>query len=469
MSGRTNGRTTHVVEATTVRRLAAGTAGDPLDVLVVGAGVAGLACAARLASAGLRVVAYEASGRIGGRIRSHLPDDGTQAWELGAQVVHGDRNPVHAILGGGGPTRTEGGTVPGVRPGTAGAPGARPGAAGTPALTPVPRDIRARVVDGGIARDMGVLAAGRRAPWVFERALLADPDLPLGLTVDEWLLRQNPTADELRACRAWFRQNQGADPERLSAYGVAAMLRGDRSGVGEFAVRGGFEALPRHLAAGLDVRLNRPVAALRHRPGHVEADTPDGTVHARAAVVAAPPSVVASGRLALDTLPADKAKAAAELPLGDGFCALVTLSRPAPAATVVLDLDGVAGFVTCRAGRPEVSVVAKAGAADRARQAAADPTGLAVLLATALPWTLGARVVAVETADWGTEPWIGGAFTAPLAGAPDACARWAEPVDETVYFAGEATVTDSGPPWVHTVLAGAERVVRDLRQAVVRR
>lgn len=63
-----------------------------IDVLVVGAGVAGLAAARSLADAGLQVVILEAARRIGGRIYTeHVPgtQTGSLAVELGAEFVHG--------------------------------------------------------------------------------------------------------------------------------------------------------------------------------------------------------------------------------------------------------------------------------------------------------------------------------------------------------------------------------------------
>ena len=57
------------------------------DVVVIGAGVSGLAAARRLAEAGLRVVVLEASERVGGRIMTVR--DGETVVELGAEFVHG--------------------------------------------------------------------------------------------------------------------------------------------------------------------------------------------------------------------------------------------------------------------------------------------------------------------------------------------------------------------------------------------
>ena len=58
-------------------------------ILVVGAGVSGLAAAARLAAAGRRVVVLEARDRIGGRVRTERPAGWPLPVELGAEFVHG--------------------------------------------------------------------------------------------------------------------------------------------------------------------------------------------------------------------------------------------------------------------------------------------------------------------------------------------------------------------------------------------
>ena len=62
---------------------------DDADVIVIGAGVAGLTAAAALDGAGLRVSCLEARGRIGGRIHTVRDPLTPAAVELGAEFVHG--------------------------------------------------------------------------------------------------------------------------------------------------------------------------------------------------------------------------------------------------------------------------------------------------------------------------------------------------------------------------------------------
>ncbi|HEV7239093.1 MAG TPA: FAD-dependent oxidoreductase [Thermoanaerobaculia bacterium] len=59
------------------------------DVVIIGAGAAGLAAARSLSGAGQRVCLIEARPRVGGRIHTlHLPDLPLPI-ELGAEFIHG--------------------------------------------------------------------------------------------------------------------------------------------------------------------------------------------------------------------------------------------------------------------------------------------------------------------------------------------------------------------------------------------
>ncbi|HEX6495950.1 MAG TPA: FAD-dependent oxidoreductase, partial [Acidobacteriaceae bacterium] len=59
------------------------------DVLIIGAGIAGLAAAAGLTASGVQVLLLEARGRIGGRVHTLHSSDIEAPVELGAEFVHG--------------------------------------------------------------------------------------------------------------------------------------------------------------------------------------------------------------------------------------------------------------------------------------------------------------------------------------------------------------------------------------------
>src|SRR3954447_25604649 len=78
------------------------TSDPPADVIVVGAGVTGLAAAEILATAGMTVHVLEARGRIGGRIFTlNLPGAG-QPIELGAEFIQGTPQAIARMASGAG-------------------------------------------------------------------------------------------------------------------------------------------------------------------------------------------------------------------------------------------------------------------------------------------------------------------------------------------------------------------------------
>src|ERR1041384_6245332 len=62
---------------------------EDFEVIIIGAGIAGLASALDLAHAGLRVAILEARDRIGGRIYTKRDPVTNAPIELGAEFIHG--------------------------------------------------------------------------------------------------------------------------------------------------------------------------------------------------------------------------------------------------------------------------------------------------------------------------------------------------------------------------------------------
>ncbi len=82
-------------------------AGFASDLIIVGAGAAGLAAAKRLTIAGLRVLILEARDRIGGRIDTRLAADWPMAIERGAEFIHGRPHETWEIIDAAGLTTNE--------------------------------------------------------------------------------------------------------------------------------------------------------------------------------------------------------------------------------------------------------------------------------------------------------------------------------------------------------------------------
>jgi phytoene dehydrogenase-like protein len=68
------------------------------DVIVIGAGIAGLCAARRLARGGARVAVLEGRGRPGGRILTERPSPLLGPIELGAEFVHGRATELHQLI-----------------------------------------------------------------------------------------------------------------------------------------------------------------------------------------------------------------------------------------------------------------------------------------------------------------------------------------------------------------------------------
>src|SRR5438045_3282414 len=69
------------------------------DVIIIGAGMAGLTAAEQISAKGVSVIVLEARPRVGGRIHTiHRDAAGRPVIELGAEFIHGAKNQVWALL-----------------------------------------------------------------------------------------------------------------------------------------------------------------------------------------------------------------------------------------------------------------------------------------------------------------------------------------------------------------------------------
>lgn len=390
-----------------------------LDVVVVGAGIAGLACARRLTDAGRRVVVLEARRRVGGRILS-WHGSSPPAIELGAQVLHTDRLPFADD-----PSR--------------------------PSTAPVPPpDAVGILLDGRVLTPEELASTGAWPPWVVEERVLSRPALSELSVADTLQALPRPTRD---LATHWLEQSWAASTQRLQVGAVRASR--DLRGHARQVVNGGNDRLATWLASGLDVRTEQPVTRISVVDAGVRV-VAAGAVDATAAVVTVPVACMVAGTPSFEPpLSEQRRQAGAVLAGADALALLVRLGTPAPSSRVVLATDPPFGLWETRAGFPLATGHVKGPRTDTARAWASDHRALPAFLQRLGLDSRGSNVV--TTADWGRDPWAAGAYSPPVAGADVAAAALAEPHVGRVFFAGEATVADARRGLVQAAWASGQR------------
>jgi monoamine oxidase len=394
--------------------------------------VAGLSCARRLSRSGLRVVVFEARDRVGGRVWTLRSPD-LPPVELGAQVIHGDAAATWDIVR------------------EAGLEAAQLEHHG---------DLVVCVHDQTFSLAQ-LQKAGFQAPWQFEEAIggssVADESAAQAL-------ESHGVAGLTRALTlAWLEQVWAADPGELSVAGIRRIKDAWAAGAGEFAIADGYDRIPGHLAIGLDVRLNALVETVSWRAQGVRLTAAGDRWSASAAVVTVPPPVVANGGVRFEpSLPPEKAAAAAAIGAGDAVTVVFRLAAPAPSAVWGFVVDPPAGFWRADAGSHVVRGWMKGPSARHARPLLTHAQALVDHAAGVLPWLRQVRVEDVHVADWGADPRSLDGFSFPRVGALDQPARWAAPIEGTLFFAGDATCGDRHPALVHGAIESGERAAAEV-------
>jgi monoamine oxidase len=384
------------------------------DVIVVGAGAAGLAATRTLLERGLSVVALEARDRIGGRAWTDsetfgVPFDRGCAWLHSAEV-----NPWRGIAAELGFTVIE-------------EDPAWQGRVGNCRLGEDEGTDWDRTIEASFA---AIAAAGR-----------AGHDVPASTVV----ARDGPWSTLFEAIVTWY---SSTEIDQLSTRDVGNGLGGEH----DWPIVEGYGEVVARYAAGLPVSLATPARRIARVRGGVAVETPSGTVRGRTAIVAVPTAVLANGGIAFDPpLPIANQEAIHNLPLG---CAEKIVLRvdgnpfgmaPMSHATGRSDTVRTANYQFFPFGQP--LVIGFVGGSFARELESAGEGAMTAFAVDELAQLFGSdvrhRVVKSTVTAWARDSYIGGGYSAARPGHAHRRLDLAAPVDGTLYFAGEACSVDN--------------------------
>jgi monoamine oxidase len=397
---------------------------EAATVLIVGAGIAGLAAAQTLQQAGRTVTVLEGRDRVGGRI--HTSHALAVPFDLGASWIHGIRgNPLTALASDYGLATTP-----------------------TDYEDMVLRDSQGEIAQGLIWQ--GYRRYEELSSVIKVAGETLEADISLHQAVEQWWA-QNLLPPDLAAVVQWWLDSEtvlelGLDRTDLSLWEwqeELAFLGAD------VTFPDGFGQLPQAMAAGLDIRLNQTVTAIAHDSTGITLTTADGDIHqADAVVVTVPLGVLQRGDMIFEPpLPEETQQAIAALTMGVLNKVGLTFPRQFwPDATILgypnhpTDAVYYGVNLTPHQGTPTLMLLS--GGDNARRQEALSDGALMAEIMGQLRSHYGANVpepTGMVRTRWGQDPFAYGSYSnLPVGSTATARATLARSVSPNLLLAGEA-------------------------------
>lgn len=432
------------------------------EIIVLGAGMAGLAAARALGERGARVLVLEAQQRVGGRILSHRVEGGAVI-ELGAEFVHGRPPELWDLIDEAGLDTVE-------REGTK----LREGWGGA-----------LEVADDASSEDSVSDPLEQLEDFAGEDIAFWD-----------WLKASDVPELERAALLGYVEGFNAADARRISVQSLGAQQKAEDASEGDRAwhVVGGYAQLTDYLAKritalGGEVRLGCEVMGVRWHEDEVCVETAQGDLSATHCIVALPLGVIqrVNKQHGLWMEPEPQAIAHAQrLAMGDAERFTMLFQEAWWAGSPLLATRDLAAmsFLFTPQRMPPVwwtphpdpeTLHALTGwvggpRAKALRGKSAEDLGAAACIVLAEVFgvaenTIRDSLVATHRHDWAEDPHARGAYSYVPAGAMDASAAMTEPEAGVIFFAGEHTDVTGHWGTVHAALRSGLRAAEQVISA----
>jgi monoamine oxidase len=413
------------------------------DVIVIGAGMAGLAAARTLAEAGLGVTLVEARNRVGGRIYTVPGED--FPIELGAEFIHGLPDDLIHLVEEAGLTRFE-------------------------------LEGETRCFQGELGKDrLGPCGNQREVDQLFDQLSHFIPP-ETDLSFSEFVAQRGLSQEAATLATNYVEGFNAADANRISLFALAKqqaaedLISGDRV----FRVAEGYARVPefllrRFLEGGGEWVPSTAVRSITWQPGSVQVETDTGRTFQGSAVVITLPLGVLQARTVSFVPRPEILTVADQLVMG-------------PAARVIYEFDlrfwpDDLGFFfapqetppTWWTTNPKASSIVTGWIAGL-KLTELRTSNLAEAGLTTLSKILGTdarrRLLHQHHHDWQNDAHSLGAYTYVPRGAIHASDELSLPVESTLFFAGEHTDTSGHWGTVHGALRSGYRAAKQLLEEV---
>jgi len=438
-------------------------------VIVIGAGIAGLAAAAKLGAAGIPLLMLEARDRIGGRIFTHHVSDFDAPIELGAEFIHGRPPEIWEAL------RQSGAEISEV-------------------------DGENWCVENRVLRPCEFFS---EVDSILKEMDESSPDESFLHFLERKFPNQNrdPKLQEAkRRTLAYVSGFNAADPAVVGVHWLVQELRAEEKIDGDRAFRSknGYEdlleAFHRHIAAcDVTIRKQSVVESIHWKAGHVEVTGHDADgafiFQSSQVLITLPLGVLKSpahqpGAVRFTPpLPAEKVEAFDKLEMGEVIRVVLRFHQRFWEAISdgnhsLSDMNFLFSedewFPTWWTMMPNKAPVITGWAPFRSAQRLSGNTfefvreqallSLCRLLGVSLK-NLESWLEGVYFHDWQTDPFSRGAYSYGGVGSDGTQQTLAAPLQNTLFFAGEATDTSGHNGTVHGAIASAYRASAEILKA----